>query len=526
MAFDTFTALLGAADFPFVTDFFARPAIIVGLDGPPKAPRSYTGDKDNYNPELAQHFYCQNVMPTAEGIMSIGYSQLVPAIVGATDFDQQLTLRDGDENNFLFVPARGQNYVYTQNAAAWQSLNPFVGWSGDIVSRSYVNGRTFICYQRKNIFEYDRVANTFNAVPFTPSTGVPIASIDGISNSNNYLIWWSGLVVGWSSLIDPTDLSPNINTGAGSAIPQDVKGPIRSIVPVTGGFIIYTTKNAVSALYTNNARAPFVFREISNAGGILLPDQVTQDGTLGFHYAWTSNGLQKITTSGAEVVNTAVTDFLAGRIMESFDLSTLLLTITRLNAALRVKVSYVAGRYLVLSYGIPSIVPQRYTHALILDLSLRRWGKVQIDHVHPLSYPYPNFIGKVTSQPPKESLAFLQLDGTIKLMLMDYRDGANEGVLLLGRYQLARSRMINFQYLELETLQQPYPPAIYLVVSLNGKTLLAPVPLQLTEDSGNLKKYGVPANGAQRVGTNISILAVGTFELSTAVLTFLKHGNR
>lgn len=520
MAFDTFTALLSAAEFPFVSDFFARPILIPGLDNPPRAPRSYTGEKDSHNPELAQHFYAQNVMPTSNGLMSVGYNQLVPAFGAVTDFDNAHTLRDTDENNFILSPAQGKNYIYAASAGAWQSVSPFVGFTGDLVTRSYVNGRTFICYQRNSIREYNRAANTFNPVVFT---GVSVAVIDGISNSNNYLIWWSGITVGWSSLIDPTDLTANINTGAGSAIPQDVRGNIRAIVPISGGFVVYTTKNAVAAFYTNNARAPFVFREISNAGGILFPSQVTLDGTLGFHYAWTSNGLQKITMSAADNVDTEATDFLAGRIIENFDTTTKQLTVSRLSEDVAVKVAYVSGRYLVVSYGVKSS-PQIYSHAIINDLALKRWGKVRINHVASLAYPYPNLIDKVTSQPPKQSLAFLQSDGTIKLLLMDYRDGADEGVILLGQYQIARSREIKHQSFTVEMLQQGYPPDVYLVPSLDGRTLETPKKLQLLKDSGKSKVYGAPESLGLRVGQNLSYLIMGTFELNTAIINVTRHG--
>ena len=348
MSFDRFTAILNAAEFPFVSDFFQRPIIIPGLDNPTRTPKDFYGTTESINYELAQTYYCQDVMPTAEGVMSIGYDQVFGGIASAVDFDQVITLRDADENNFLFCPAAGKNYIYLQAIGEWRSYSPFTGWTGDLVTRSYVNGRTFICYQRKNIYEYDYATDTFAAVPITGKT---VTDIDGISNSNNYLLWWDGLTVGWSSLVDPTDLTPSVQTGAGSATPQDVKGEIRAIVPVSGGFIIFTTRNAVGALYTNNARAPFVFREISGAGGIDGPEQVTFDAVGGAQFAWTSAGLQKITATSSEIVSAAATDFLAGQIFESFDPATLSLTVERMTAQLKVKVAYISSRFLVVSYG-------------------------------------------------------------------------------------------------------------------------------------------------------------------------------
>jgi hypothetical protein len=526
VAFDTFTAVLNAADFPFVSDFFQRPVIIPGTDQPPRIPRSLIGDQSQQNTELAQHYYAQNVMPTAEGLMSVGYDQLIPALVGAVDFDQVITLRDDDENNFLLSPARGKNYIYTANNAAWQSISSFAGWLGDLVTKAYVNGRTFVCYQRHSIREFDVAASTFNAVPFT---GVSPLTIDCIGASNNYLVYASNITVGWSSLIDPTDLTPNINTGAGSAIPQDVKGPVRAIVPISGGFIIYTTKNAVAALYTNNARAPFAFKEVSNAGGVQLPEQISLEAS-DVHYAWTTNGLQEIKVSGAKDLNIAAADFLAGRILETFNLTTLQLTVQRLSQEFDVKITFISGRFLVISYGIEA-APQTFTHALVYDTGLKRWGKLRIDHCDCFPYPYPNLIGNVSEVPSKGAVAFLKKDGTIQLLIMDYRIRQDQGVLLLGRFQLVRQKLATHQSLELESSIQAYPPDVYLILSADGKTNSAPAKLQLLADSGTLKKYGGPTYSGsgpapQRTGKNFSILCVGKFEATTSVFTVTRHGNR
>lgn len=533
MAYETFTAALNAAEFPFVSDFFQRPIIVPGLDQPPKLPKSFVGTFESSNPELAQHYYCQNVMPTSEGLQSVGYGQVIPAIgVPATDFDQAIVLRDTDENNFILVPARGQNYIYRADVGNWVSTNPFVGWPIDknIVSRAYVNGRTFVHYEKFNTYEYDTTLNQFNVVPLS---GLIVADIDVIGASNNYLIAVEGIIVHWSSLINQTDFVPSIQTGAGFSIPQDMKGIARAVVPISGGFVIYTTKNAVAALYTNNARAPFVFREISNAGGVTGPEQVSLEASLGYHYAWTTNGLQKISINSAETLSNAAMDFLAGRIWEEFDVPTLTLTTQRLSDDLKVKINYISGRYLVVSYGRPSSSPQLYTHALVYDLGLKRWGKLRVDHVDCLFYPYPNLLGVITETPPKRSVGFLRSSGQIDLLILDYRERQDSGVLLLGRYQLVRHKMMTYQSLELEGEHQAYPAQVYLIVSFDGKTNETPAQLvELSAGAGRkVVKYGAPApalgmNGAARTGVSLSALIVGTFELSTALFTTTRHGNR
>lgn len=532
MSYDTFTAILNASRFPFISDFFQRSVIIPGIDNPQRAPKSFYGTKESENLELAQQYYAQNVMPTAEGIMSVGYSQVIAAIVGATDFDQVITLRDPDENNFLFAPAGGMNYIYAADTGIWAANNSFGGWLGSLVTRSYVNGRTFIAYEKRNIYEYNTATGQFLPVVLAgnPPDGRTVVDIDGISNSNNYLLWWDNITIGWSSLVDPLDLTPSINTGAASAIPQDVKGPIRCIVPIAGGFVIYTTKNAVAALYTNNARAPFVFREIGNAGGVQSAEHVSVEASLSFHYAWTTNGLQKININSAESLSAAATDFLVGHIFESFNFTTNTLTVQKGIGHFKVKLTFISGRFLVISYGLVS-TPQVYTHALVLDTSLERWGKLRIDHTDCFSYPYPNIIGQVVEVLPNHTMGFLSSSGTVTLMVMDYAPMQDQGVVLLGKYQLVRQKAVTFQFSEFENLTQAFPPNVFLILSDDGRNLGTPQQLTVLQESGNYKKYGIspPAVGAaapRRTAKNFSLLVTGTFEFNTVTNTITRHGNR
>lgn len=526
MSFETFTVALSSKDFPFVSDFLTRSVVIPSIDGPPRIPHSLVGELENVNPELAQHYYVQNVLPTAEGLASVGYGQIVAANLGSTDFDRCITLRDAAENNFLLVPAAGKNYVYTANTGAWNSLSPFV-FAGNNVTRSYVNGRTLVCYSHNKIVEYDTATGTLlDRVP----TRILSTDIDCIGSSNNYNIAVTGINVNWSSLIDPLDFVPSRQTGSSFAIPQDMKGIGVAVIPISGGFVIYTTKNAVLALYTNNATAPFVFREIANVGGIVDSSQVTADAASGYHYAWTSNGLQKISVTGAENLSAAASDFFSGRIWEEFNLTNLTFTLQRLNADPAVKIAFISGRFVVISYGKVTIAPQLYTHALVYDTALKRWGKLRVDHTDCFSYPYPNFIGFTSSAPPKQSLAFLKSSGQIDLLIMDYRERADQGVLLLGRFQLVRQKMATFQKVELEGLHQAYPPNVYLILSPDGKTNLAPKQLQIITDAGNFKTYGAPdpvgTQAAARTGKNFSNLITGSFELTTATITLTRHGSR
>lgn len=547
MAEYRFRGALNAASFPLVSTMQGRTVIQPQLDNNVKTTQAFYGTAESADYSIPQLLYCENAVPTAEGLQSVGYEQIIAELTGATDFDQAITLRDADENNFLFTPAAGKNYIYRAITGAWISTNPIAA-ADKAVTRAYVNGRTFICYATLGVYEYDSVANTFNKLTLI---GITDAEVEGISASNNYMILFSGITVYWSSLINPLDVVPSLTTGAGFAIPQDVKARITAIVGTAGGFIIYTAKNAVAAVYTQNIRAPFSFKEISNAGGITSYEQVTSDQNAGPQYAWTTGGLQKITTQGAEAVSAEVNDFLAGRLWESWDASSKRLILHREVAAeFQVKLTYIASRYLVISYSPTG--SGVYSYCLIFDTILKRWGKLKIDHVDCFSYPYPNVYGDLSyedlalfsyedlgdvsyaglatgleSDPPsKKTLAFLKSNGEVQLALLDYnKEVTQQGVAIFGKFQLTRARMLGLQLLELESLvdlnDSSPDTVVNALVSLDGKNMDYAYPMHLLRQSSGSQQW------AKRViGLNVAISVEGTFALSSYLLTTTNEGTR
>jgi hypothetical protein len=66
---------------------------------------------------------------------------------------------------------------------------------------------------------------------------------------------------------------------------------------------------------------------------------------------------------------------------------------------------------------------------------------------------------------------------------------------------------------------------VYLVRSLDGKNNETPQLLTSLVNNDTLVKFGAPTSGS-RTGLNISLLVTGTFELSSALFTTTRHGNR
>lgn len=550
MAKYRFRAALNAATFPLVSILAGRTVVEPRLDSNVKTPQSFYGSSESAEFNTPQLLYCENVMPTAEGIQTVGFVERIRPLVGAIDFDQAITLRDFDENNFLYVPARGKNYIWDASTGNWNSVDPFTGWTGKLVTRAYVNGRTFVAFEGRGIYEYDATANTFT---LQVVTGLANADIRGIGSSSNYLIAFTDLEVCWSSLVDPLDFVPSLTTGAGRSIPQDVKARITAVLGISGGFIIYTAKNAIAAVYTNNARAPFTFKEIANAGGIQTYEQVTSEQTSGAQYAWTTGGLQKITVQNAEPVSAEANDFLAGKMWDEFDPVTkeLIVHYSQSNE-FPVKLSFISSRYLVVSYSVDAD-SQLYTHALIFDVILKRWGKIKKLHTDCFSYPYPNVAGAVTyddlantmyddltqttyadlldgviSDPPsKLTVAFLDVDGSVDLMLMDYnKEVAQDGVIIFGKFQLMRTNVMQLQRLDLEGVYAPssdlpHPLTVTATASEDGMTADRTSEMMLIKAKGKLNQY------ARRIsGININIIVEGTAALSSYLLEVSQDGDR
>lgn len=550
MAKHRFRGALAAAQFPLVAVLAGRTVNEGRLDLDVKAPQTVLGQPTPSQFNTPQVLFAQNVVPTAEGMQSVGFMQKIAALAGATDFDQAITLRDEDENNFLFVPARGKNYVYDATNGLWESTSPIVGWTGKLVTRAYVNGRTFICYEGIGIYEYDVTTDT---VIHQVVTGLADADIRGIGSSSNYLIAFTELEVCWSSLVNPLDFVPSQVTGSGRSIPQDVKARITAVLGISGGFIIYTAKNAIAAVYTNNTRAPFTFKEIANAGGIQTYEQVTSEQTSGAQYAWTTGGLQKITVQNAEPVSAEVNDFIAGKMWDTFDPTTKLLTENYSSSyEFAVKLSFISSRWVVLSYSV-SEDSSTFSYALILDTILKRWGRVKLDHVDCFSYPYPNIAGEVTyedlavttyddlsqttysdfdtgvvSDPPsKLTIAFLSANGQVRLAVMDYeKSEAESAVIIFGKFQLQRSNMLQLQTMDLEGIYQtgtpyPHPLTVTAVAELPDNKGQLVVPMVLKNRNKKVATY------AKRItGLNVNVVVEGTFALSTYLLEVTQDGDR
>ena len=540
MSTRTFKLAVNNAAIPLTYEQVSR-ATIDNQDAASRLPAFFSGDSINADFGVADLIYAENVLPYAKGLYSVGFAQQTAAAPGPiTTADQYIPLRDINENIRGYIPAAGGNYVYNSVSNAWTSTNSF-SFTGSLVTRAYVNGRTFVCFERNRIIEYDVSTGLFTSVALTYPAGLTIANVRGIGAASNYLLFFTEFAVYWCSPLNIVDFA-NPDQGSGNQTPIDIKGQITAVLNVSGGFIIYSARNAIGATFTNNAAAPFVFKEISNAGGVASWEKVTPEADETGHYIWGTNGLQLVGLNKAINVFPEVTDFLVGGQVEAWDAGTKQVTRAVSAGAFAVKLAFLAGRYLVISYGAGTTA---FSHALIYDTTLKRWGKIKFDHVDAFmfayvagtgAYTYDTLPGTYDSLPgdyaalglfflavtaPKQGMALLKSNGEIYVVVPNFVHTGDSGVAVFGRIQFKHGNFITMQAVELDGLKTAPAPSVTVLSSVTGYDRDSATAMALNKTVGNYREYN------KRVtGTNLDVAVEGTFVISNALARVSKNGSR
>ena len=504
MAQVVYRANLSAKYFPFLANNWGQSVIVRGQDQDfsRQAVSSESPEKDVGIPQV---FYMENVLPTVSGFQSIGYDTITPAAPGvSTAVTYELIISGSGQSQYVMFDQSGR--VYYQTLSGWTLAQTLANGTRTF---AYVNGVTYMYIAGVGCYIWN-----FATFQFTDQTltGLTPTAILGICASFGYLIAWTVDTVFWSSLIDPTDFTPSLVTGAGSESVQGAKGGINFCIQHTQGFIVYTSENAVASIYSGNANYPFNFRPIVSSGGVGSLDLIGYDANTGNHYVYSTSGLQIVSTTQTQTVIPELTDFISGRVFEDFDSTTMQFTTAALNTPMKKKLNVISDRYLVMSYGVTSL-----THVLVYDLSLKRWGKLKIPHVDVVEYKIPA-AGIV--EIPKQSISFLQADGTVLVVDYDPYIANTQGLILLGKYQYVRGRLLTLEEIDVENVMRWSNFKCVLFSALDGKNMT--------------NKTLAPVDNASQLGTfntrttalNHSIMFQGGFNVESIVLTFHVNGKR
>ena len=463
--------------------------------------------------------YCHNVMPSNYGIDSVGYLSVIPALAtlpaGLNFSDIRIIYGNARSRIYLAWDQDGNAYALVDGSTAWIALPVTVpdyrgiGFSIDKLTAGEVNGVSYIFYSGIGCFWYSETLSILEPVTLT---GLTILDVIGVVASSGYLIAYTKEAVAWSSTILPTDFVPSQVTGAGGGNVAGIAGDILFAVANSLGIIVYTDANAVAATYTGNARFPFKFREINNSKGGINLDRIAYEANSGSQFVYSKAGLQTVTSNKAENILPEVTDFLAGKRFEDYNETTELYEITELatDDTMLKKIKYIASRYLVISYGLPSV---GFTHAIVFDTALNKLGKLKIAHTDVFEY-----VGAQT-EISKESIAFLLPTGEVKVLNFS-SDAVSTGVAILGKLQFVRTRFINLLGIEVENIQTGAALSVSTQASLSGKGYTS-VAGTLASSEENLRDYNFRSQAK-----NHSLVFIGQFNLTTVQVKYSTAGRR
>lgn len=502
---------LASTAFPFLSEFSGR-GIIVKQSDQNYVPNTTSKEDLDKDLGIPQVYYCHNIFGTGQGYQAVGYSLTNLGAGSSVTFIDIIPVID-DAGNKCYLGWDTSGNLYTARPltfATWHGTETKAEFASHKVTYAVINGLTYIYVANVGCYKFNFSTSLLEEVTLG---GITPENVLGIFACQGYLLVYSTNSVLWSSLIDPTDFVPSLTTGAGGGAVQNIRGDIVCCVAHTTGFVVYTNQNAVTAASSGNTRYPFNFRELVASGGLFSIDLVTYDSNTGSHYSYTTSGLQLISLIQSQTTIPELTDFIAGSVFEDFDEDTDTFSITHLTAPMKKKLTLVADRYLVISYGVTSL-----THALVYDTISKRWSKLKIPHIK--CFEFSLLQAETTTETPRRSMAFLQANGTIKTLRLDTRNPNSNGVLLLGKIQYIRQRTTILHSVDVENVE---PSANFRLVdfySLDGKTLLKKEGY-CQDKSAQVRKYLF-----NQVGVNHSLLHKGNFNLVCLVTATGVHGRR
>lgn len=461
--------------------------------------------------------YCHNVMPTQEGVKSVGYKTVVPRASSLPAGIELLNVMEvfGSARSRMYLAwdSQGNVFALLHGSSSWISIPPTVpatvssNFDINSVTVGTVNGVSYIAYSNIAVFSFNEGTNSLDEIPLT---GLNSAEVLGVTSSSGYLVAYTEEAIAWSSTIDPTDFVPSQVTGAGGGNIADIQGDIIFCTSNSLGILIYSAANTVAGTYSGNTQYPFKLREITDSKGGVSLDRTAFEANSAQQFVFSKAGLQAINSQRAEIILPEATDFLAGRRFEDYNEVTKEYEITDIGQAntMRKQVKFIASRYLVVSYGISN-----FTHALVWDAALNKLGKLRITHTDVFEY-----IGEQT-EISKESISFLLSTGEVKVVDFSV-SSESSGVLILGKVQYSYTRMTKLLGVETENIQLNSDLQVLSQVSLDGKNFTNTVGT-LSTNNPDVREYVFRSTAKSH-----SLVFIGKFDFVTTLVRYSLAGRR
>jgi len=513
----------------------------------PNSKEAGTGEDAN-EPEI---LYMHNVMPTSRGLQSVGFKDIIEAPTGgdattklikaipllneATNAAGTTFKPDSPHLVAYLAPPFASIYLLEETDTTWTKVvTPLNAVTEFHVTVANTAGESYMLLGLSSPYCYSQthglIAKAF--------TGSPIHFILGITGAFGYLIAWGAELnnktsaIAWSSLLDPLDLTPSAITGAGTATVEGAKGHVLACVPNSTGFLVYCLHNVVAAIYTGNKAFPFKFVPVEGSKGLgtsntnniasvvnpYVPGLIASEPDSYGHFMFGgTSGLQLVNSKKATVIYPEVTDFITGKLLEDFNETTKTFSLQEVgaNEEMMKKIAYIASRYLVISYGLVE-----FTHALVYDIQLNKVGKIRFTHVDAFESNFRVVAGTDQRELAKESIAFMDKTGKVSVVSFNPIDTTRTGVLILGKYQYVRDRLITLQKVTCENVVVADDFEFIDMPSLDGRNISSNV--SATETSG----VGYREFALRSSGKNHSLAFIGKFILNSLELLFTINGRR
>lgn len=408
-----YSANLSAADFVLSHTYKGRSVIVPGIDQNYfQGTSGWAGDTPQRGIDIPQVYYCENTVPTSEGYRSVAYRYFIEPPTTSEKFVKILTVFDGYAASAVIgITADRKLFIVSAfTGGVWQVLTlpeklavvgdevvgtgTYFTWTADeLVTLAVVNGNVVLCIENVGFFILE-VSNNLLRDANVFVRGIDPTKIKGVCSSHSYLVAFDDTTVYWSSTEDGLDFVPSLITGAGSAKPDGGKGRIVLCKEISGGFIIYFEACIISAAYSSNLAIPWIFDILAGGAGIRTANAVAYDLNTTTHFAWTSAGLLGVELHQSKGMFPQVTDFIGSGLSDKTTSYTDYPTSEFLDEDKEVRLAVIAARYLCISFGtLPEpitdqIAIPKLVQSFLYDIQLKRWGKLNIDHVQIFEAPF------------------------------------------------------------------------------------------------------------------------------------------
>jgi hypothetical protein len=233
----------------------------------------------------------------------------------------------------------------------------------------------------QRIIRYDPVADVWD----TWTAGTLPGGMKYITQSFGRGVFLGATAVGWSELDDATALTPSLVTGAGQQIVSYLVGGTPLVVEeITDGFIVYTNKGVMKAVYNGqNSQGVYTHRRMSNEVQAVNAFSVLNIEN-GQHVIVDQSGL--FTTNGGafEPFAPLFSEYLKSKLFRVFT------PLVRIAYDSVLEEIYISQR--------TAISGVAYGQAFVYSVKLERWGQIERNHWAVITLGIPQY-GNVTKGP-------------------------------------------------------------------------------------------------------------------------------